>query len=633
MRYLTAAFLLLELSATPASAQRSLHWRELAIDARLDATGRLHVREQQTVVFTGDWNGGERRFRVRPREDFRFESLTRLDSLSGEHPMRSSDLAVVDGYDFTNSTTLRWRSRLPTDPPFSATAVTYVLKYSIGGILGKEGDAWLLNHDFAFPERDGIIERLSVRLTLDRAWRPLMAWAGTWTASDLPPGEGFIVRVPLEYGGSASGPDVALGAGGVERALLAIVMMTLLLSFAARLLNHERRSGRLEPLPSPEGIDDRWLSENVFNQLPEVVGAAWDNTTNASEVAATLARLVGEGRLASSVLPARGLFGKPTLQLELLVPRDRFHGYERTLVDSLFSSGTNTTDTQRIRERYKRTGFDPAAKIRKPLARVVASLTPAAPGRKAPVAPTLLALAAALVLLVAGIVREPADLPVGIVGGAILIAVYAVSVVSALAWRNRVHGVAWTTAWFAAPQALAAGLLAWVLASGATLAGVLTLAGLTLLLVALSNSVANQARSREGAERIAYRRRLASARAYLAAELRRDRPALRDEWFPYLIAFGLGRDMDHWFRAFGADAAGTAVHQGGSFSSGGSGTSSGGWTGFGGGGGFAGGGASASWTDAAHGIAAGVSAPSSSSGGGGGGGGGGSSGGGGGGGW
>jgi uncharacterized membrane protein YgcG len=176
--------------------------------------------------------------------------------------------------------------------------------------------------------------------------------------------------------------------------------------------------------------------------------------------------------------------------------------------------------------------------------------------------------------------------------------------------------------------------LLFVLATGITQVSLLAVVGLAALFVALANSVFNQARSRENLERIGFRRRLAVAREYFISELRRQQPRMKDEWFPYLIAFGLGKNMDRWFAAFGGEAARRTTtatsHSSGSSDSSGSG---GGWSGFGGGAGFSGGGASASWAAAAGSMAAGVSAPSSGGSSGGGGGGGGSSGGGGGGGW
>ena len=51
-------------SALPAGAfARELHWSAMDVRARLDDSGTLHVVERQAMVFTGDWNGGERIFR------------------------------------------------------------------------------------------------------------------------------------------------------------------------------------------------------------------------------------------------------------------------------------------------------------------------------------------------------------------------------------------------------------------------------------------------------------------------------------------------------------------------------------------------------------------------------------------
>lgn len=638
MKSLRALLLLLLIAASPLAAQRSLHWREVRIDATLATGGALRVRETQTIVFTGDWNGGERRFDVRPRQRFEFGSMQRLDS-AGTHVMRAGDLSAIDGFDFTDPRTLRWRSRLPSDPPFNETAITYVLEYSYSSILVPDGDDWVLDHDFGFADRAGVIENLIVRLDLEPEWQPTMPFAGTWQARNLPPGEGFVVRVPLRYTGEGEVSAVDLGADPTERGLLAIVSLILLGSIGKRLYTRERSTGRLDPLPAPVTVDEKWLDEHVFKHLPEVVGAAWDNNTSASEVAAVLARLVSEGRMRSEVTPG-GMFEDPVLHLELLVDRDRFQGYERRLVDALFGSTDRTTDTARIRQRYKKSGFDPADRIRKPLKDLVTSLVPGGDPSRPPALPSLLAFLGAIALLVMAVRREPADAPVVLLVGPPTIVLYFMALGGAAAWRSRVHDLGRAALAFVVPMAIALSALLFVLVSGIALTSTVALSGLSLLFVALANSVLNQARSRENAERIAFRRRLATARAFFIEELKRDQPRLKDAWFPYLIAFGLGKHMDRWFHAFGgqsATAIGYAPHSSGSHDGGSAGSSGsgGGWTGFGGGGGFSGGGASGSWAAAAGSIAAGVSAPSSSSGGssGGGGGGGGSSGGGGGGGW
>ena len=63
------------LLALPAAA-RELHWRELAVTARLDAEGRLHVSELHRMVFTGDYNGGERSFRVQGDQALELEGMS-----------------------------------------------------------------------------------------------------------------------------------------------------------------------------------------------------------------------------------------------------------------------------------------------------------------------------------------------------------------------------------------------------------------------------------------------------------------------------------------------------------------------------------------------------------------------------
>ena len=353
-------FLALILAAVPARAQRALHWRDISVDARLEADGTLRITERQTMVFTGDWNGGERRFDVPFRQRLTFNRMYRMDDAGGTHLMREGDRENIDEYEFVNSTTLRWRSRLPTDPPFDQTAITYVLEYSYANVLQSDDGRWVLDHDFGFASRDGVIENLVVHLELDPAWQATLPDDGTWRGSNLSPGEGFVVSVPLTYAGAGDGPEVNLGAEPVERGIIAAVVLVLITSFGRRLISRERAKGRLEPLPAHDPVDEKWLEEHVFKHLPEAIGAAWDNRTDASEVAAVLARFVNEGRMKSEVKPG-GFLSGPELHLELLVERSRFHGYERQLVDALFESGSRITDTDSIRKRFQPGGTDPQA--------------------------------------------------------------------------------------------------------------------------------------------------------------------------------------------------------------------------------------------------------------------------------
>lgn len=640
-RVVPALVALLAWSVEPARAQaRTLHWRAVDVEASLDRDGRLHVRERQSMVFNGDWNGGERRFDVKLGQQFQFGRLLLVDSASGaERELRQGDLDDVDSYGWTENRTLRWRSRAVNDPLFENTELTYVLVYSYSNILVPQpGGGYLLDHDFTFTDRAGYIGQYTVNLTVDPVWSRPATFNGEFGPISLPPGEGYVVQVPLQYQGIGRPAGVVFGAGPVARYALATALVAGLMLIGTMLIRRESALGRFRGPDVSEPIGEVWLRRNVFFMLPEVVGAAWDNTTAAPEVTAVLARLVSEGKLASEVKSSgRGWFSRDVLQLRLLVSRDRLADHERSLIDSLFTGSDTETDTDRVRARYKKTGFDPASRIKSALERRVEAINgsqraPAKPSRL----PTLVLFAGAIVLLVAAGITRPADIVIAAFGfGAALLA-YFLAAPQAFLWQKRLHRLALHSLRFQIPiLALAGGLLV-VLAEGRFRTGLLVLAGLTALCLAVANSVANAARSRQSAERIEQRRKLVLAREYFRRQLKQPQPQLRDEWFPYMIAFGLGSHMDRWFRAFGGERAvsRTGFSTSGSSSSFGSSSSGPSWSGMGGGGGFSGGGTSGTWAAAAGLMAAGVSAPSSSSsGGGGGGGGGGSSGGGGGGGW
>lgn len=594
----------------------------------------LHVKERQTIRFSGDWNGGERRFDLRHAESFWMTRISRVDSTTGQLIPLHGDLSRVDGHEM-NGSTLRWRSRLPSDPPFDGAVIAYEIESLLRNFLvpdAADSSLLVLDHDFAFPEREGMIERFTLRLTIDPPWAPAAGFTGEYAADSLLPGQDFVVTVPLQWRGAGLPPGVEYGAARTLRLGLALVILLPLPLLVLRLLRRERALGRFEPLVPPSSIDEPWLRSNVFVMQPEVVGHAWDDTTGQAEVAATLARLVQEKRLSSNVRKGKGFFASDVLELRLEASRSRFTGHERALVDALFVSG-DSTDTEKVRKHYKSTGFDPAALIRAPLLTLVDSTPGAGTNLAKPSRwPSFLLLLAGIITFVAAVLLRPRDVPVAFASLGILFATYLFSIIAAAAWQRRVHSLGVSSVTWGLPWASATTALLVFLVQGWFRAGPVLVVALVLLWLAFTNSIFNQAMARQSVERIALRKRLAAAREFFRWELKKDAPALRDDWFAYLIAFGLGRHIDRWFRAFSPEVARTgAMIPSGSVTSGSSGGS--GWTGFGGGGGFSGGGSSASFAAAVGGMASAVPSPSSSGSGGGGGGGGGSSGGGGGGGW
>ena len=623
------ALLVLLAALAPLAAQdRTLHWNELAVTARLDADGALHIRERQTMVFTGNWNGGERDFRLEFGQRLKFEKISRFDSIGGvEVELREGSLDQIDEYSWTSDKQLRWRSRLPSDPLFDNAELIYILEYQLSNILEREGDLYILDHDFAFTDRAGEIRRFTLRLDIDPAWDPPADLPTEYSAGPLEPGTGYVIKAQLKRLAAGEPSGIHRSASAAERGMLAAVLIATALLLLLGLYRREKALGRFAPLLPVEKIDESWLHDNVLAHRPEVVGAAWDERTSAAEVAAVLARLVAEGKIESRVeKKSWGPFSRSILHLKLLRGRQEFDGYENTLISAFFVEGDETS-SEIVSEHYKKTGFDPASKIRQGLDHEVKAMA-RDEGLRGSLPPwwitALLALAAAA-LLAAAILLTPKDLLLVIIGGVQLVVLSIASIVVAYHWRDRVSGLRASALGWVLPMAAAFGGLYWLLFSGAFHAGFWALAGLTMLWILFWRSTINAAKIRQTTSRIALRKRLAAAREYFRAELKKPRPQLRDSWFPYLLAFGLGPQIDRWFHAFGA--AGSNVSHATSSTTGFSSSSS---SRTGGGGAFGGAGASASWAVAAGSMASGVAAASSSSSGGGGGS---SSGGGGGGGW
>lgn len=625
LRTIAVAMLLASPSRESVAQSKSLFWRALDVQARLDADGRLRVVERQAMVFTGDWNGGERAFRLFPGQRLSLNQLSRIDSATDDRrALSAGDLSTVDRYAWKDSKTLRWRSRLPSDPLFAQTEIVYEIDYTLSGVLSREGDAYLLDHDFAFPDRDGVIERFRLDVELDPSWRADRPFPLHAERTTLAPGESFVVKSRLSYQGSGRPAAALAGTSPAMRWGIFGVLAAGTVLIGAMFRRREAALGRFAPLAEPSRIDADWLKENLLSLRPEEAGALWDESVGAPEVAAVLARLTAQKKIQTHA------DGKK-MTIKRLAPLEAFEGYERQLVSALFFGGREATDSDAIKAHYRSSGFDPAEKIRSDLEKRLQThgdFNDRAP--RQPRWPTA-ALFLGGVALVAGAGALQLDAWPVIIGLAITHAVlYAIGAIAAAAYRKRIdHFGPYSLTFLWVPIVLLGFSLLGIKSGGHS--SLMLSIGLLLVRLAIVNNLFNLAKTRDGEKKLARRKTLAAARRYFQNELRESSPKLSDAWFPYVLAFGLGPAADRWFRAFGA-AGQSAAARSSSFSSGASASSesSGGWSG--GGGTFGGAGTSGSWAMAAGALAAGVSAPSSG-GGGGGGGGGGSSGGGGGGGW
>ena len=343
--------------------------------ARLAADGVLDVTERHTMIFTGDWNGGERVFNVRPRQKLEFISLERIEENTGRtQALRETARPdAVDEYTWADRRTLRWRSRLPSDLPFANTRLTYLLHYKLSGILLKEDSQYRLDHDFAFPNRPGAILRFSLTLDLDPVWKPIGEIQTDYSAGPLAPGKSFILTVPLRNSGTLS--PIAIDRGRPPEVLIAttaivVIFALIVLGFAVR----EGNLGRFAAIDTAI-IDTPWIEQNIVAHPAEVVGAAWDGRVGTPEVVALIARMTAEGKLESEV------DGKDSMTLRLKVDRNKLDGHEQALVNGMFFNNVTVTSTKDVQRHYKNQGFNPAAVIRPELNKQVKQVLPSGNAR------------------------------------------------------------------------------------------------------------------------------------------------------------------------------------------------------------------------------------------------------------
>jgi hypothetical protein len=593
-----------------AAAQRELHWGKIEVSGHLDAAGDLHIIETQAIVFTGAWNGGERRFNIRPRQKLSLEGLYRGTMTGWQRLKEDSRLDDVDEYAWTDPRTLRWRSRLAAEPPFDNTVIRYELRYVLSGVLLKEADGYRLDHDFAFPDRSGAISLFVLRFTHDAAWQPLSDVRDVYTARALSPGRGFVLNLPLRFTGAGIPGTLDLTRPSEIRAAVTVILGFTALAVAWFFLR-EQAVGRFAPLATAQ-VDESWLHAHILTHPAEVVGAAWDGSIGRPEVVALIARMVGEGKLESEV---DGDGRTPSMKLRLKVDRSTLDGYERTLISWLFFDSRSETTTEAVKANYREQGFNPANEIKPELEACVERLLPAGKTARAFRFESLLLFVVGVgALLLAWLIGAPAPSSVLFLGLGAL-------VVSGTGW---IAGTLFRThlEW-GRRAALACLMPALILAAGTAVflwfyAGVglvdlstEALVGVAAVALALINASINALRSRQSRGAIALRKTLAAGREFFIAELSKARPALRDEWYPYALAFGLTAEMDHWSVARSRDQRSETDPDRQWSPAATTSTPPDQWSGFGGGR-SGGGGASASWEAAAGGMAAGVSPPSQS---------------------
>lgn len=617
MRLRIGLFLLFA-SALPFAAlaqSRSVHWDSLDVVARLDASGRLEITERHAMVFDGPLNGGERIFRLGPGEELELLSVGRFEgSVARPLAAGSPSSLALDEYALFDGRTLRWRSRRPSDPPFRNQRIDYEIAYALTGVVYREGDAFILDHNFLFPEREGTIGSFSLDLEIDPAWAAEEPLSMPVSSGPLQPGESYVVTLRMSRVGDGSMPFVhdhlpreELGeewppvASAVLRtppatlpwrlgSLGAILAITWLAW--GRFTMRERELGRYEALPE---ISRSWLDLNLFKHRPEVVGAAWDGGIGRAEVAALIAVMTSEGKIVRE--------DGPELQLRLAVPRESLSAYEQTFVDKFFPQG-DVTSPKVLKSAYKTSGFDPAAAIRSSLAEASQALV--GTGGSLVTLVVWIVGVAMVAWMFGGVLTAMISVLLGPATG-ILAALALMASVATFALASIHRGRV------APPKPptylMVPGVVVAVAATTVSSVGALVFFMVAALLILLLGF--KRASPMRTAEQMAVLRGFHAARVYFRELLERNDPRIESFWTPYLIAFDLAEELDRWsVAAPGGTESGRRT--GSPVSSPSTRTSS---TAFrAGGGGFGGAGATGGWA-AITAMASSIASPSSSSGG------------------
>ena len=238
-----------------------------------------------------------------------------------------------------------------------------------------------------------MIERFTLKLTVDPAWQPVERLQNEYTAGPLRPGVTFVVRAPLRYTGGGTplvfdrtrAPVIATGVP----LLLGFAVLGVLWFFV-----REQRYGRFDPIRTGRSTRRGYRSTSSGTR-PRSSAWRWDEWVGPPEVVALLARLEAEGTIESSVEVGN------VMRLRLKADRDTLTGHARALVDALFFDGNTETSTVLVRSHYRKTGFKPATVIEKDLRRADAAMMPAgdAPRRFSWISPIVLFTGLILLLL------------------------------------------------------------------------------------------------------------------------------------------------------------------------------------------------------------------------------------------
>lgn len=590
---------------------RTIEWEKIVVSAKLDKDGGLSIQEDQTMIFNGDWNGGERFFRVEPGQYFELTNLLRFNEQKMQFvPLEYGRIDLVDHYSYGNKI-LRWRSRLQSDPVFNNKKIRYRIDSYYSKIIQPEGDHFLLNHDFAFPDRSGDIFSLEINLEVDPSWGA--ETKKQFRFSDLRPGQSAIVRAELR----PHHQKFAINKERTPTHIFDLSWISLILVVLASLFFYktykkfELKSGRLLAAPDPGVVNEDWLVNNIFSFSPEQISGLWFDEVNEYAVGALLNNLCNKKKLELKQLEKETIISRANYRFKLLVPIEKLSNCEKLLLAKIFFDSRFEITTEELRDHIQNNpseAFGPISLISNPIEKELENHPQLGleEFEQGSLLRTFTFISFAFIFIMIGLITENYNILNLSVECAIIVVTFLIAQTYTQfvqkTIRNLKHHMPWIYLCSILPS-LVAYLYAKLFTNGFE---IWTSLGLSFLGVAISSSIYNLCKTKNVPSRIKKRIEVDSAKMYFEQELSKERPNIKDEWASYLMALGLTSQMDSWQSSF------RSSHDSQSYSTN-SGIGSNTWTG--GGGAFSGAGASDSWTSCFSSISASVSTSSSPSGG------------------
>lgn len=556
-RRLLPIFLLL--FAAAALGGDELRWRSLDVEAKIDDDGTLRASERHTMIFDGEWNGGQRTIPLRvapPPQRLTFDRVARVVSKKKtvELTRVSGAPDQIDEYGvYNDGTTIRWRARLADDPPFRGKRITYIIDYTLTNVLVRRGAPLRLDHDFAPEDRPGPIEHFSLIVELPKSLnQPPIKIA----RDNIPPGEGVLVRESYWLPKDASAPAALQPAAAATPApappkkeptrtktpvtpfaaqVIAFALLVLALLFVFRFFFGERAVGRFVRVPRDQR---EWVDGFLSKLDAEVVGVTWDGVVGQDEVAAILARMTAEGKIRSSA-------GQGDLTLKLEVPFDTLRGYEADLVQALFL-GKNETTTRAVREHYAASGFDPARVVEHNVKSALFGLPQWEDQDRGEWSVFWVLAALTCVLAIAGGRSSDVDAGLAAMFGFLTVLAWGVTVIFTIGAKRALTAVSIRFFFGLLVPICSVAFAAAFIVRGPVLsihhltAMMFASAALTVVVLAVERMKIDQTR-----QKVEFRKNLAAAREWLKAQVSTAGTPIPDRWIPYLYALRLA-DQYSW---------------------------------------------------------------------------------------